>query len=95
VVSQDSVSKGDLAARERPVLAALAMNTYMWDQRITAAHVATLRGRGVRVIEPVVKMLACGDKGKGAMASVASITEAIFTHLRDAGFQLAETKTNT
>ena len=40
--------------------------------------------RGVRVLDPVVKTLACGDTGKGAMASAAAIVEAILHALGEA-----------
>jgi phosphopantothenoylcysteine decarboxylase len=45
----------------------------MWAQRITAQHLAVLEGRGVHVIPPVEKVLACGDSGVGAMAAVEDI----------------------
>eukprot|EP01063_Lacrimia_lanifica_P014137 TRINITY_DN2078_c6_g1_i2.p2 TRINITY_DN2078_c6_g1~~TRINITY_DN2078_c6_g1_i2.p2 ORF type:complete len:233 (+),score=78.04 TRINITY_DN2078_c6_g1_i2:97-795(+) len=62
---------------EKPFLAAPAMNTVMWDQGITGEHIATLEARGVRLVDPVVKTLACGDVGKGAMAEVATILAAV------------------
>ena len=58
------------------MLVAPAMNTFMWHQRVTAQHLQTLRDRGVRVVPPVSKLLACGDTGVGAMASVADIVQA-------------------
>jgi phosphopantothenoylcysteine decarboxylase len=52
-----------------------AMNTFMWHQRVTAEHLGVLRRRGVAVIPPVSKRLACGDCGMGAMADVESVVE--------------------
>ena len=67
----------------RALIVAPAMNTFMWNQRVTAEHLATLRRRGVQVVAPVVKMLACGDTGMGAMASVEDVVAAAVAALRD------------
>ena len=60
----------------KPVLVAPAMNTYMLEQQVTHGHLRTLRDRGVSILDSVVKTLACGDTGKGAMADVAVIVAA-------------------
>jgi phosphopantothenoylcysteine decarboxylase len=60
-------------AVRKPFAVAPAMNTFMWHQRVTAQHLDVLRRRGVTVIPPVSKTLACGDRGMGAMAEVASV----------------------
>ena len=70
-------------AVERPVVVAPAMNTFMWHQRITGTHLAALEARGVRVVPPVSKKLACGDTGLGAMAEVAEVVEAAVGLLRE------------
>jgi len=69
-------------ALERPVLVAPAMNTFMWHQRVTAEHLETLRRRGVHVVPPVAKRLACGDTGMGALAAVDDIAAAAIALLR-------------
>ena len=69
-------------AVSRPVLVAPAMNTVMWHQRITQQHLETLRSRGVTVLQPVAKMLACGDTGLGAMAEPATIVREALERLR-------------
>ncbi|MGH9750207.1 MAG: flavoprotein [Candidatus Polarisedimenticolia bacterium] len=56
-----------------PVVVAPAMNLWMWDHPATRANLATLRGRGVRVIEPESGELACGEEGIGRMADPARI----------------------
>ena len=77
----DPAFAGPLAARYgepavcRPVLVAPAMNTFMWHQRITSTHLASLRARGVHIVPPISKKLACGDEGVGAMAEVADVVE--------------------
>ena len=67
------------------------MNTYMWDSPFTAAHLESCGRLGARVVPPVVKRLACGDTGTGAMAEPGTIDAAAraalaelpqFEHLR-------------
>jgi phosphopantothenoylcysteine decarboxylase/phosphopantothenate--cysteine ligase len=65
-----------LLATEATVLAAPAMNTRMWLNAATQANLATLQGRGVRVVGPGEGDLACGDTGPGRMAEVTEIVAA-------------------
>ena len=60
-------------AVEKPVIVAPAMNSFMWHQRITGTHLAALKQRGIQVVPPISKLLACGDTGTGAMAEVSNI----------------------
>ncbi|KAF6004253.1 hypothetical protein F1559_004358 [Cyanidiococcus yangmingshanensis] len=62
---------------EKPLLVAPAMNTAMWTHPVTAEHLQMLANRGVQVVEPVVKPLACGETGMGAMASVDALIRAV------------------
>lgn len=50
-----------------PVLFAPAMHTEMWRHASTAANVATLRGRGIHVLEPAVGRLTGPDTGPGRL----------------------------
>lgn len=50
-----------------PVVMAPAMHTEMWENAATKANVATLRSRGVHVIEPGVGRLTGVDTGKGRL----------------------------
>ena len=50
-----------------PVVMAPAMHTEMWQHAATTANVATLRERGVHVIEPASGRLTGTDTGKGRM----------------------------
>lgn len=61
----------------KPVILAPAMNTAMWTHPITETQLNTLRGWGMHVINPVVKTLACGDTGIGAMAPREAIVRAV------------------
>ena len=63
-------------ATHRPVVLAPAMNTYMWHQSPTQSALDTLRRAGARVIDPVVKTLACGVRGAGALADPEAIVSA-------------------
>jgi phosphopantothenoylcysteine decarboxylase/phosphopantothenate--cysteine ligase len=51
-----------------PVLVAPAMNLWMWNHPATRANLETLRDRGVRIVDPGVGELACGEEGIGRMA---------------------------
>ncbi|PYH01845.1 bifunctional phosphopantothenoylcysteine decarboxylase/phosphopantothenate synthase [Arthrobacter stackebrandtii] len=50
-----------------PVLFAPAMHTEMWAHAATAANVATLRSRGVHVLDPAVGRLTGVDSGPGRL----------------------------
>lgn len=50
-----------------PVLLAPAMHTEMWEHPATRANVATLRERGVRVVDPAVGRLTGADSGAGRL----------------------------
>ena len=56
-----------------PVLLAPAMHTEMWEHAATQANVATLRARGVEVLEPAVGRLTGADSGKGRLPEAAEI----------------------
>jgi hypothetical protein len=61
----------------KPVFVAPAMNTFMWDSPITREQVHQLRSRGVIVLDPVAKTLACGDTGIGAMCDITYIVNEV------------------
>ena len=58
-----------------PVAVAPAMNVWMWEHPATQANIALLKSRGVRIIEPGVGELACGEEGVGRMAEPETIVE--------------------
>src|SRR5271154_1233706 len=64
-------------ATTAPVMVAPAMNVNMWTHPATRANVETLRGRGVKVIEPGSGYLACGMVGGGRLAEPAVIAAAV------------------
>ncbi|HTZ98907.1 MAG TPA: bifunctional phosphopantothenoylcysteine decarboxylase/phosphopantothenate--cysteine ligase CoaBC [Candidatus Aquilonibacter sp.] len=66
-------------ATKAPVVVAPAMNVNMWEHPATQENLATLRARGVHVVDPGEGYLACGMTGAGRLAS----TEAIIEKVRD------------
>jgi phosphopantothenoylcysteine decarboxylase len=78
-IACDYLSTVALAAWQKPLLIAPAMNTAMWENPVTRANIAALKTRGALLIEPREARLACGDLGKGAMADVADIVRALRT----------------
>ncbi len=63
----DDLLTGTLLTARCPVVMAPAMHTEMWEHPATAANVATLRSRGVVVLEPAVGRLTGADSGKGRL----------------------------
>ncbi|HEU4543784.1 MAG TPA: bifunctional phosphopantothenoylcysteine decarboxylase/phosphopantothenate--cysteine ligase CoaBC [Jiangellaceae bacterium] len=63
----DDLLTSTLLTARCPVLYAPAMHTEMWENRATAANVATLRARGAVVLEPAVGRLTGADSGKGRL----------------------------
>ena len=59
-----------------PILLAPAMNTQMLSHPAVEANLATLRGRGVRLIDPGSGYLACGWVGPGRLAEPEDIVAA-------------------
>ncbi len=66
-----------LAATDKPVMIAPAMNGRMWEHPATQANMATLASRGIMKIGPARGALACGEEGAGRMSEVDAILSAI------------------
>jgi phosphopantothenoylcysteine decarboxylase/phosphopantothenate--cysteine ligase len=79
-IADDFLTTLLLAAR-CPVLMAPAMDGGMWDHPAVVANVATLRGRGVVVMEPEAGALASGLSGRGRLPETAAIVEALYAML--------------
>ena len=63
----DDLLTNTLLTARCPVVMAPAMHTEMWEHPATQANVATLRSRGVLVVEPAVGRLTGADSGKGRL----------------------------
>ena len=65
-------------ATKAPVVVAPAMNVNMWEHPATQANLATLRARGVHVVDPDEGYLACGMTGAGRLAATEAIAQKVF-----------------
>jgi len=74
--ADDLVSTALLAARI-PIIAAPAMNSAMYESPATRSNLATLRERGVHIIEPDQGFLAEREHGIGRLASEECILETL------------------
>jgi phosphopantothenoylcysteine decarboxylase/phosphopantothenate--cysteine ligase len=67
-LSSDLLTNALLATRA-PVVICPAMHTEMWEHPAVQENLATLRRRGVHVVEPDTGRLAGGDQGAGRLAA--------------------------
>jgi phosphopantothenoylcysteine decarboxylase/phosphopantothenate--cysteine ligase len=74
-VHADDLATTLLLATDKPVVIAPAMNVRMWQHAATRGNVATLRGRGVTVLEPDEGPMACGEFGPGRLPEPSDILE--------------------
>ena len=79
--SDDIVTATVLAAR-CPVVVAPAMNDAMWSKAAVQENVATLRHRGVTVVEPETGHLASGHVGTGRLADASKLLDAMADAVR-------------
>jgi phosphopantothenoylcysteine decarboxylase/phosphopantothenate--cysteine ligase len=73
----DDLLTATLLATRAPVLLCPAMHTEMWEQPSVQENLATLRRRGVMVLEPEVGHLAGGDEGTGRLVEPERIAELV------------------
>jgi phosphopantothenoylcysteine decarboxylase/phosphopantothenate--cysteine ligase len=69
----DDLLTNTLLTARCPVVLAPAMHTEMWEHAATSANVATLRSRGVLVVEPAEGRLTGADTGKGRLPDPAEL----------------------
>jgi phosphopantothenoylcysteine decarboxylase/phosphopantothenate--cysteine ligase len=72
----DDLLMNTLLATKAPILVAPAMHTEMWQNQATAANVATLRARGITVLDPAVGRLTGADSGPGRLPEADEIVSA-------------------
>jgi len=70
-------------AFDGPVVVAPAMHTEMWEHPATRANLATLTGRGVRVVPPASGPLTSGDVGPGRLAELGELVAGVAAALAD------------
>jgi phosphopantothenoylcysteine decarboxylase/phosphopantothenate--cysteine ligase len=91
-ISSDLLTATLLATRA-PVVVCPAMHTEMWEHPAVADNVATLRRRGVHIVEPASGRLAGGDVGAGRLAEPEQIVAAVISLL--AGYPAANSLDGT
>jgi phosphopantothenoylcysteine decarboxylase/phosphopantothenate--cysteine ligase len=72
----DDLLTTSLLTTTAPVLMSPAMHTEMWQHAATQANVATLRSRGVSILEPASGRLTGSDTGPGRLPEPAAIMAA-------------------
>ncbi len=72
----DDLLMNTLLATKAPILVAPAMHTEMWQNAATVANVATLRERGIEILEPAVGRLTGADSGPGRLPEPEEIVAA-------------------
>jgi len=73
----DDLASTTLLATDTDVMMVPAMNVRMWEHPATTANVATLRQRGVTVLDPDEGEMACGEFGPGRLPEVLTIVSEI------------------
>jgi phosphopantothenoylcysteine decarboxylase/phosphopantothenate--cysteine ligase len=72
----DDLLMNTILATKAPILVAPAMHTEMWQNAATVANVATLRSRGINILEPAVGRLTGADSGPGRLPEPEEIVAA-------------------
>ena len=83
-IADDFLSSLQLVTRA-PIVMAPAMNSNMWTHEAVARNLATLRERGVHLVDPETGELACGWVGPGRLAEPERIVSAVEDVLRPVG----------
>jgi phosphopantothenoylcysteine decarboxylase/phosphopantothenate--cysteine ligase len=73
----DDLATTLLLATNKPVAIAPAMNHRMWLHEATQSNIATLKARGIRVIEPAEGDMACGEYGPGRLPEPVDIMQSL------------------
>ena len=78
-IADDALSTYAVAHRG-DIIVAPAMNTFMLQHETVQQNLATLKARGIDVIEPDAGLLACGDEGAGRMPDPPVLVERVQQH---------------
>ena len=73
----DNLLTSTFCAYKKQVVIAPCMNTNMWENPAVQENIETLKKRGIKVVEPEIGFLACGTNGKGRLAEVETIYNAV------------------
>lgn len=80
-IADDMLTTTALAVHDIPKLIAPAMNTYMYQNPAMVENLTKLSRYGYELIKPRESLLACGDYGQGALATVDVIVSEILLTL--------------
>ena len=72
----DDLLMNTILATKAPILVAPAMHTEMWQNAATVSNIATLRARGIEVLDPAVGRLTGTDSGPGRLPEPEEIVAA-------------------
>lgn len=87
----DDMLSTQLLATTAPVFVCPAMNSNMYMHPTVQENLATLRGRGIYVLEPDSGLLACGVEGKGRLPDPQKIMDWVDFHLGKTGLLQGKT----
>lgn len=73
----DNLLTSTFCAYKKQVIIAPCMNTNMWENPAVQENIETLKKRGIKIVEPETGFLACGTNGKGRLAEVETIYNAV------------------
>ncbi len=79
-IADDMLSTTLMACRATKIIAP-AMNTAMYENSVVQGNIETLKGLGMKLVEPDDGLLACGDTGKGRLAQTDDIYDKICEEL--------------
>ncbi|MGI6065367.1 MAG: bifunctional phosphopantothenoylcysteine decarboxylase/phosphopantothenate--cysteine ligase CoaBC, partial [Bacillota bacterium] len=79
-LADDMLSTTVMAAR-CPVILAPAMNVNMWENPVVQSNIKKLEDLGYLLVDPGVGRLACGTEGKGRLADIDCIEQALISLL--------------
>jgi phosphopantothenoylcysteine decarboxylase / phosphopantothenate---cysteine ligase len=88
----DDLLTATLLTATCPIVVAPAMHTEMWEHAATRANVATLRGRGIIVLDPAVGRLTGADSGIGRLpepTEIFAVARTVLARGGDAPLDLA------
>ena len=76
-IADDMATTVIMALDHAPVMICPAMNTKMYENPVVQRNIKTLKELGYLFAEPKESLLACGDLGKGALADIDVIVDAV------------------
>ncbi len=78
----DDLLTSTVLACTAPVMVAPAMNVHMYEKTVTQDNLATLRRRGIAVIDAASGYQACGDLGPGRLPEPEQIADVVDEHFQ-------------